>query len=116
MSARCRIIRNASACWPSSSADSTTAGPPIHPAPELPLPPPRRSCRALGSFLGLTLDCLGRRFYRRRIPQIAAAARLQALIELVQQGDASRDVELDDRLLRQSVQHLDQRPQTIAVG
>src|SRR5215510_11785439 len=61
--------------------------------------PPRSAARAR-----LVRDRLGRAPRRLGVAEVAAADRAQVAVELVDERDAGRDVELDDRVLRHSVE------------
>src|SRR5262245_45291454 len=64
----------------------------------------------------LVRDRFGRAPGRLRISEIAAADRAQVAVELVDERNAGRDVELDDRVLGHAVEVLDQGAQAVAVG
>src|SRR5438046_10144056 len=63
----------------------------------------------------LRSDAGGRRGRGRRITQIKVSDRLQVVVQLVDEGNAGRDVELDDRLLVDGVEIHHQRAQAVAV-
>ena len=83
-----------------------------------------RRARACRPFLfrspcaGFRLACAtarGRGCRRRRIAEVVVPDRLQVVVQLVDQRDAGRDVQLDDLRLGDVVEILDQRAQAVAV-
>src|SRR5262249_10309570 len=111
----------ASRSSPATRAARSTAGR----ASSRAAPQPRRRTRqrsprrfAASELLGLALrgDRVHRRGHGLGIAKVEAAPGAQALIELVDERDPRWYVLADDRLVRQAVEVLDQRPQAVAVG
>ena len=65
--------------------------------------------------LRLIRDSLGRRRGGRGIAEVVVADRLQLVVQLVDERNAGRDVQLDDLRFGDVVEILDQRPQAVAV-
>lgn len=71
----------------------------------------------LGSLLALSGDSGGTGSSSLRVQVLATRLdRLEVLVQLVEQRDGGRDVDLGDLFLRQVVQHLDDGAEGVAVG
>src|SRR5881409_1004219 len=70
----------------------------------------------LSSWLRLSSYAFGRCTSGFRVAQVVMTLRLQAVVQLVDEGNSRRDVQLDDRRFRDPVQILDERTQAVAVS